>query len=115
MDVLTSKSRGKRKIKSTTLFLTLKKLQFEVTSSGEKNIEYRKAGKWILSRLINKDYEYVKFTNGYGQDRPYFICEFKGWSYAKPGVFNFSNGLVVNVDERYVEISLGNIITVKNI
>lgn len=103
------------KIKRTTLFLTLKKLQFEVTSSGEKNIEYRKAGKWILSRLINKDYEYVKFTNGYGKDKPYFICEFKGWSYAKPGVSKFSNGLVVNIDEGYVEISLGNIITVKNI
>ena len=99
----------------TTLKLSINKKAFDVMVSGEKTEEFRDVSKWILSRLIDKDYEFIKFTNGYGKDKPYFICEFKGWSEAKPGVFKFSNGLIVNIDEGYVQISLGNIIVLENI
>lgn len=92
------------------LYLTLKKPQYEVTSSGEKNIEFRKNGKWILSRLVNKNYEYVKFTNGYGLKMPYFICEFKGWNFVKKNTFRYSNGLEVNVCDNDVAIKLGEIV-----
>jgi hypothetical protein len=97
------------------LYLTLKKPQFEVTSTGEKSIEYRRPSDWIESRLIGKSYDLVKFTNGYGADKPYFICEFLGWSHAKAGLHKYSNGLVVNVSDGYFQIELGSILEIGNI
>jgi hypothetical protein len=98
-----------------TLYLTLKKPQFQVTSSGEKNIEYRRPSDWIKTRLMGKTYDLVKFTNGYGSDKPYFICEFQGWSYAQAGSHKYSNGLIVNVTDGYFQIKLGKILEIGNI
>jgi hypothetical protein len=69
-----------------TLHLTLHKAAFDVMVTGEKKLEFRTPSKWINSRLFNKDgtkkhYDYIKFTNGYGSDKPYFVCEFKGFDY----------------------------------
>lgn len=97
------------------LYLTLKKPQFQVTFSREKQIEYRKHGNWIKSRLLNKDYDLVKFTNGYGSDKPFFVCKFLGWEYSRAGIHNFSNGLKVIVSEGDIAIKLGNIIESGNI
>lgn len=97
------------------LYLTLKKPQFQVTFSREKQTEYRKNGDWIKSRLLGKNYDYVKFTNGYGLDKPFFICEFLGWEYSKAGIYNYSNGLEVIVSDGDIAIKLGNIIESKNI
>lgn len=83
------------------LYLSLKKKPFEVMVTGEKPIEVRKDCKWIRSRLFNPDgtpkkYDCIKFTNGYGEDKPYFIAQFKGAAQAgKSGVVSFSNGLSV--------------------
>lgn len=53
--------------------------------TGEKREEFRKPSKWMLSRMFNKNkdgsksfkkYDLVKFVNGYGNDKPYFIAEF---------------------------------------
>lgn len=57
----------------STLNLSLHKLPFDVMLTGEKDKEYRKPSKWIVSRLYNKDgtlkkYDVVKFVNGYGHD-----------------------------------------------
>jgi hypothetical protein len=53
--------------------------------TGEKNVEIRKPSNWILQRLFNqgglgtpRKYDFVKFVNGYGPNRPYFIAEFQG-------------------------------------
>lgn len=97
------------------LHLSLKKPQFEVTISGEKTSEYRKPSKWILSRILGKSYDLIKFTNGYGNHRPSFMCEFKGWKYAEPNSHKYSNGLVVDTDDSYIEILLGAISDKSNI
>ena len=97
------------------LHLTLKKPQFQVTSSGEKIYEFRRPSDWIKSRLIDKEYDLVKFTNGYGSDKPFFICEYLGWSFAKPASYKYSNGLVVNVTDEYYKIDLGAILEIGNI
>jgi len=47
--------------------------------AGLKNKEFRKSSKWIQSRLVGKEYTHVKFINGYGKDKPYFISEYKGF------------------------------------
>ena len=102
-------------MKIKQLFLVLKKLPFEATQSGHKKIEYRRQSEWIKSRLVGKSYDYVKFTHGYGNDKPYLILEYKGWALAKPKQVKFSNGLVVDVENNDYEIYLGKIIEKGNI
>lgn len=105
----------KSKTEHKTLHLTLKKPQFQVTLSREKQSEFRRPTLWIQSRLIDKSYDFVKFTNGYGNDKPCFTCKFLGWRFATEGTYIYSNGLVVSVDESYFEILLGEIVQVKNV
>lgn len=66
------------------LHLSLKKQWFDLMVTGEKNEEFRKGNDWMRSRLFNKDgsekkYDLVKFVNGYGSDKPYFICKYIGF------------------------------------
>lgn len=98
------------------LFLTLKKLPFGAKLSGEKTIEYRVQSDWIKSRLIGKDYDFIKFVNGYGTDKPFMIIEYKGYDVIKAeSTFSFSNGLVVNVKKGDFAIKLGKIIETGNL
>ena len=90
------------------LYLTLEKKAFEVMITGEKNEEFRKNSDWIRSRLFDKEdnekqYDFIKFTNGYGSDKPYFICEYKGFIECYMDVFErkYSNGLVMNDIGKY--------------
>lgn len=99
------------------LNLTLHRSAFEVMVTGEKRLEFRKPGKWINSRLYRKDgskkpYDLIKFVNGYGSDKPYFICKYLGFDY-EYGTFVYSNGLEVEVSNDYA-IKCGEIIEVGN-
>lgn len=106
---------------SKTLNLTLKKLPFEVMITGEKKIEYRKPSKWIESRLFDKElnikpYDYIKFSNGYSKNSPYFICLFGGVGTSiTESEIKYSNGLIVNKEEGDYKIYLGEIIEKGNI
>jgi hypothetical protein len=104
------------------LNLTLNKPPFDVMLSGEKTLEYREPTAWIMSRLFDKngnkkEYDAVKFTNGYGSDRPYFIAEFKGWVYweLNAGIIKYTNFDLVLTDGYYVIIELGKIIESGNL
>ncbi len=90
--------------KYKVLYLTVSKKMFEVMVTGEKDIEYRQPSNWIKSRLVDKtgkdkDYDYIKITNGYGKDKPYFIATLL-WFYNIPDnpvkLIEYSNGLAVN-------------------
>lgn len=63
------------------LELTLKRKWFDMVASGEKKEEYRNPNSWILSRLENKDYQFVRFRNGYSPNAPVCVCKFNGWYY----------------------------------
>ena len=85
------------------LNLTLHKKAFEVMVTGEKWEEFRKRSKWIISRLMDdrfspKKYDVIKFTNGYGNDKPFFVCEYEGFleCYMSVAERRYSNGLTVN-------------------
>jgi len=104
------------------LTLTLNKLAFDVMVTGEKGMEFRKPSKWIKSRLYNKDgspkqYDVVKFINGYGKDKPTFICEFKGVEnrFSMNETFKYSNGLTVTVEHIDIIINLGKIGITRNL
>lgn len=94
------------------LHLTLKKEWFDIMVTGEKTLEFRKPTDWINSRLLGNKYDIVKFTNGYGADKPYFIAKFIGFATAK-AVFDtctYSNGLSVRVEAGDKIINIGEII-----
>jgi hypothetical protein len=98
------------------LHLTLSKLPFEAMVSGEKKIEYRAPSKWILSRLKEKNYDLIKFVNGYGNEKPYFISKYNGFEIEKiPKTIKYTNGLVVDCKIGTIKIYLGEIIEIGNI
>lgn len=108
-------------MKHKTLNLTLSKAPFEIMLSGEKKVEFRKPSIWIKSRLFNKDgsrkdYDVVKFVNGYGSDKPYFIAIYNGVAQAL-GLTSrhYSNNLSVIIEPGDYQIYLGDIIKRGNI
>ena len=98
-----------------TLHLTLKKVWFDLMVSGVKKIEYRKSSNWIKKRLHNKDYKYVKFVNGYGNDKPYFISEYKGYIISKKKNTVEINGNSIEVEKGDYIIQLGAIVEKGNL
>ena len=98
--------------------LTLKKEAFEVMVTGEKKMEFREPSEWIYSRICNTRYTHIKFVNGYGDHRPFFIVELNGWGVTGESDtewFQYSNGLKVSVEPWDVVIHLGNIIKTGNL
>ena len=59
------------------LNMTLKKKWFDMILSGEKTEEYREMKPYWHTRLLNKEYDYIRFKNGYAKDAPEFTIEFK--------------------------------------
>ena len=87
------------------LHLTLKKKWFDLIASCEKLEEYREIKDYWTKRLIGKEYDIIRFRNGYSPDSPTMDVEFKGvrCDYAKPEWSNNSQGL-------FYVISLGKIL-----
>lgn len=88
------------------LHLALSAAPFEVMVTGEKPFEFRKDTEsgWMRKRLFNKDgtekkYTHIKFTHGYGVNRPYFICEYFGFEESDISfLIKYSNGLKVDIE-----------------
>jgi hypothetical protein len=108
------------------MHLTLHRAAFDVMVTGEKNEEFRTVTKFINNRLFDyrdepKIIKLVKFVNGYGNDKPAFIAEYKsvqccfekyGYCFSR----TYSNGLKIrkiNTEELYV-INLGEVLTKYN-
>lgn len=102
---------------ATVLYLTMKKRPFDLMLKGIKTKEYRRQTAWIAVRLKGKDYTHVQFTNGYGKDKPYFICTYLGFHRAKTNLrVEYENGdFVVQVRRGDYVISLGEILERGNI
>lgn len=52
------------------LHLTLKKKWFDLIKSGVKREEYREMKPYWHTRLLNKNYDAIRFRNGYSKDAP---------------------------------------------
>jgi hypothetical protein len=109
-----------------TLHLTLKKKWFDMIASGEKKEEYREIKKYWATRLTNgceayisellpkgygyqvawKDYDSIKFTNGYSKAAPTITVKCEGIDI---GVGMTKWGAMRNTE--YFIIKLGEIIT----
>lgn len=63
------------------LHLTLKKNWFDMIASGEKTEEYREPKPYWQKRLENKDFDVIRFRNGYAKDAPTMVVDFLGMEY----------------------------------
>ena len=64
--------------KENTLYLIVYKEVIERIFSGEKTIEYRECTKYWDKRLEDKEYRFMRITNGYGNEtRPYILMKYK--------------------------------------
>jgi hypothetical protein len=88
------------------LHLTLKKKWYDMILSGEKLEEYRETKEYWSTRLRNKQFDIIRFRNGYKANAPSMDVEFKGvkfgeakgsWSDNAEGIFYvISLGKVMN-------------------
>ena len=83
--------------------------------NGVKKQEYRKASNWIKVRLENKCYKFVKFVNGYGNDKPFFVCEYKGFKISEKYEIVKFDGQKVDVEKGDYIIQLGEIVDYGNL
>ena len=70
---------GKLKYNKATLYLIVVKQVWDRIVSGEKTIEYREVTDYWSKRIHNKEYSYLRITNGYGnKTRPYRLYRYGG-------------------------------------
>ena len=96
------------------LHLTLKKRWFDLMVAGKKKVEYRQSSRWIISRL-EKEYDVIKFTNGYGSDKPYFFCQYNGFEISKKSETIYIENSIIAVEKGSYMINLGEILEIGNI
>ncbi len=96
------------------LHLTLKKEWFDLMVSRKKRIEYRRPSKWIISRL-EKEYDVIKSTNGYGSNKPYFVCEYKGFKISKNSETILLENSKIEIEKGSYMINLGKILEIGNV
>ena len=62
------------------LYLIVFKDVFKRIASMEKTTEHRDKTTYWSKRLLNKEYKFIRFSNGYGNNtRPYLITKYKGY------------------------------------
>ena len=62
-----------------TLFLIVGKSDFESIIAGHKIHHTVKDCDYFKARLVNKNYNFIKFTNGIGKDRPSIFVKYNGY------------------------------------
>ncbi len=71
---------GKVKEQDKILYLIVVKEVWDRIVMGSKTIEYRECSEYWNKRIENRDYDFVKITNGYGNaTRPYRLYEYTGY------------------------------------
>ena len=85
------------------LHLNLYRKYFDAIANGTKLFEYRQTTDYWKKRIEDKEYDMIKFRNGYAKNAPTMLVEYKG--YSKVIRTGYGNG------EEY-EIKLGKIIEV---
>ena len=80
------------------LHLNLYRKYFDAIVNGTKTIEYRDKTDYWKKRIEGREYDIIKFRNGYAKDAPVMLVEYKGFW--------------VSSDFEEYEIKLGKIIEV---
>jgi len=64
------------------LHLNLYRKYFDQIAEGTKTIEYRDVTIYWKRRIENKEYDIIKFRNGYAKNAPTMLVEYKGYDVA---------------------------------
>jgi hypothetical protein len=101
------------------LKLTLTKQWFDLIASGKKKFEYREYKQHWKSRLLcaggTRNYEEIRFTNGYGAHRPFMRVKFVGMAIIDGFYCSPENNEKLNDDAMYFVIQLGEVLEVGNL
>ena len=61
------------------LHLNLYRKYFDAIANGTKTIEYRKKTDYWKKRIEGREYDIIKFRNGYDTDAPTMLVEYLGY------------------------------------
>ena len=82
------------------LHLNLYKKYFDEIANGTKTIEYRDKTDYWKKRIENKEYDVIKFRNGYAKNAPTMLVEYMG--------YEIMDGITKNDKEVY-KLKLGKV------
>ena len=81
---------------SKILHLNLFRKYFDEIVEGTKTIEFRDKTDYWKKRLENREYDVIKFRNGYAKDAPTMLVEYKGYNIID-GVYELYLGKIIEV------------------
>ena len=65
---------------SKVLHLNLFRKYFDQIAEGTKTIEYRDKTDYLKKRIENREYDVIKFRNGYSKNAPTMLVEYGGYT-----------------------------------
>jgi ASC-1-like (ASCH) protein len=68
------------------LHLNLYRKYFDAIANGTKTIEYRKKTDYWKKRIEGREYDIIKFRNGYAKDAPTMLVEYGGYEIGFNGI-----------------------------
>ena len=74
------------------LHLNLFRKYFDEIAEGTKTIEYRDRTDYWKKRIEHKEYDVIKFRNGYAKNAPTMLVEYKGWDVNEDGDYELYLG-----------------------
>ena len=80
------------------LHLNLYRKYFDAIAEGTKTIEFRDKTQYWKKRLENKEYDVIKFRNGYAKDAPTMLVEYKGLNLGNPLAYEIQLGKIIEVN-----------------
>ena len=97
------------------LNLALQKKWFDLIAAGDKKFEFREDNPYWSQRLIDKngigkEFDIVRFRNGYHKDAPVMDVEFKGISFTSPKFYTPKHGEVLKGNT--IVIRLGKVLSI---
>ena len=79
------------------LHLNLFRKYFDQIADGTKTIEYRDRTDYWKKRIEYREYDMIKFRNGYAKNAPTMLVEYKGWDVNEDGDFELYLGKIMEV------------------
>ena len=80
------------------LHLNLFRKYFDQIAEGTKTIEFRDKTNYWKKRLENREYDVIKFRNGYAKNAPTMLVEYKGLNLGNPFAYEIQLGKIIEVN-----------------
>ena len=78
------------------LHLNLYRKYFDAIVNGTKTIEYRDKTDYWKKRIEGREYDIIKFRNGYAKNAPTMLVEYKGYDINKE--YELKLGKIIEVN-----------------